>query len=125
MFEFFGRRFGARQILLEERVVEFDHVLDEVFVFDAFGLGEVGGHVDGLCVAGVVHEGAMGEQVGDAVEARLLADGELGGIGVRAEHLADLREGAVERRSLPVELVDEHEPGDAQLGGVAPQHDVL
>ncbi len=125
MFELFGRRLGARQILLEECVVEFDHVFDEVFVFGAFGLGEVGGDVDEFRVAGVVHECTMGEQVGDPVEARLLAEGEFGGVGVGAEHLANLREGAVERRPFPVELVDEHEPRNAELGGVAPQHDIL
>jgi hypothetical protein len=109
----------------KQLVVELDDVLDEVFVFGPLGLDEIGGHVDGLGVPGVVHEGMMGQHVGDAVEARLLADRQFGGIGVRAEHLAHLSKGAVERRAFPVELVDEDHPGQAHVGGVAPQHLVL
>ncbi len=125
VLELFRRRFVAGQVPLEEVVVELDHVLDEVLVLGPFQVGEVGRHVDPLGVSGVVHERVVGEQVGDAVEARLRADRQLGGVRVRSEHLAHLGERSVERRSLTVELVDEDDPGQAQLGSVTPQHHVL
>ena len=125
VLELFRRRLVAGQVLLEEVVVEFDHVLDEVLVLGAFLVGEVGGHVDRFCLSRVVDERVVGEHVGHAVEARLRADRQLGGVGVRSEHLAHLGERAVERRPFTVELVDEDDPGQAQLGSVAPQHHVL
>ncbi len=123
--ELLGRRLGAGEIVGEEVVVELDHVLDEVLVFHAFGFDELVGHLDRLGVAGVVHERVVCQQVGDAVEARLRADWQLGRIGVRTEHLADLGERPVERRPLAVEFVDEHQARDAEFGCAAPQHDVL
>ncbi len=77
-----GRRLVALEVLREEVVVEFDHVVDEVLVFDAFGLGEIGGNVGGFGMTGVVDERMMGEQIGHAVEARLGADRQLGRVGV-------------------------------------------
>ena len=88
-------------------------------------VGEFGGHVDRFRLPRVVDERMVGEHIGDAVEARFRADRQLGGVGVRPEHLAHLGEGAVERRPLTVELVDEDDPRQAQLGSVAPQHHVL
>ena len=88
-------------------------------------VGEFGRDLGRLGVAGVVHEGVMGEQIGDAVETRLRTDGKFGRIGVRAEHLADLGECAIERRTFPIEFVDEDEPWDAERRSVAPEHDIL
>lgn len=88
--ELLGRRLVAREVRLEEVVVEFDHVLDEMFVFDTLGLDEVLGDLHLLHMAGVVHERVVRQQVGDAVEARLLADGQLGRVGVRAERRSHL-----------------------------------
>ncbi len=73
-----------------------------------------------LAVAGVVHKGGVGEQVGDAVERRLLADGQLERRDAGAEAVAQLFERAVEGGALLVELVDEDHPGDPHLLGETP-----
>ena len=124
-FELLRGRFGPREVLLEQLVVEFDHVLDEVFVLTLLDVGEFGRDLGRLGVAGVVHEGVVGEQIGDAVETRLRTDGKLDRVGVRAEHLADLGECAIEGRTFPIEFVDEDEPWHAEHRGMAPEHDVL
>jgi hypothetical protein len=123
--ELIGRRLVAGQVLLECGVVEFDDVLHQVLVLDAFGVGELVGDRGLLCVSGVVDERMMGEHIGDTVEARLLADRQLGRVGMGTEHLAYLRERAVERRPLAVELVDEHESRDVHRRREPPQRAVL
>ena len=66
--------------------------------------------------AAVVGDGGVGEQVGHAPEAGLLADRQLEGGHAGAEGCLQLLEGPFERGPLPVELVDEDQPGQAQVG---------
>ena len=53
----------------------------------------------------------VGEEVGDAAEAGLLAHGQLEGRDAGAEALLERGQGAVEAGPLAVELVDEHQRG--------------
>ncbi len=78
-----------------------------------------------------VHRGARGrhvvvrrrvvEQVDDAVERGLVADGQLDGGDAGAERAADLGQRAVEVGPLTVQLVDDDDPGHAEAGRGAPR----
>ena len=74
----------------------------------------------GLATRTVVEEGGVAEEIGDAVELGLLADGQLERCDADAELVAQLVERALERRSLAVELVQVDHAGHTDFGGQAP-----
>ena len=112
--ELFGRGLLALEVALEQRVVLLDHVLHKLLVLLVLSCRDVVGELVTLLGApGVVQPHVLGDEVGDAVEARLLADGELHRLDARrAEPLPDLAEHPVEVGTVPVHLVHEDEPGD-------------
>ena len=110
----------ALQVALGEVVVGHHDALDQVVAHLVLALGHVVGDLALGGLAPLVEHGAVGEQVGDAPEARLLADGQLEGRHAGPELVAELVEGAVEAGPLPVELVDEEHAGQAPLGGQPP-----
>ena len=123
--ELFGTRLGALEVLLERVVVDLDHLFDQLLVAGALGVGHLVGDRRRPGLAAVVDEGLVGQQVGDAVEARLLANGQLDRVGVGAEVVTNLLEGALEGRVGPVELVHEDHARQPHSLGMAPQHRVL
>ena len=76
--------------------------------------------VKSMPVGAVPHEGGHGDEVDDADELVLGADGQLDGDGGDAEAGAQHLEAAVEVRAHPVHLVDEDDAGHAVLVGLAP-----
>ena len=121
--ELLDRRRLTLEIALEQLVVGHDDALDEVVVHLVLErlhlIGDRSGGVPAR--AAVVEERRVGEQVGDAVEVGLLADGQLERGHPGAEPVAELVEGAGERGPLAVELVDEHHAGQPEIGGRLPQ----
>ena len=113
----------ALEVALEQVVVGDHDALDQVVVDLCSSASMSSGMSLGAGAAALVDVGGVGEQVGDAPEARLLADRQLEGGDAGAEPIPQLVEGAVEAGPLPVELVDEHHAGHAQLGGQLP-HDL-
>ena len=78
LLELLDRRDLAGQVALELLVVAGDDLLDELVVDAVLLVLELGRHRLGVVLAvGLVLEGLVREQVGDAVEGRLLADGQL------------------------------------------------
>ncbi len=74
----------------------------------------------GRLSAAVVDRG-VGEKVGDAMERRLFAYGQLERRDSCAERLLEIRQRTVERGTVPVQLVHEHETAESQLAGEAPR----
>ena len=107
--ELFERRLLAFEVALEQGIVLFDDVLDQMVVLFVLAVGDVGRQfVDLLAPARVVEPDVFGDQVGHAVEGRLLADGQLDRLDAgRGEPLLDLGQGPVEPGPVPVQLVDE------------------
>ena len=105
------RSSSATTMPFDERVV--DRVL--------LGL-HVGGHrsLRALGRGTVVHHRGVGQQIDDAAEVSLLSDRELERSDAGAEAVLELVERALERRALPVELVDEDHARDAALLGHLP-----
>ena len=72
--------------------------------------------------AAVVGDRRVGKQVGDPAEVGLAADRQLERSDAGAEPLAQLVERPLEVGAFAVELVDEDQPRDAELGGDAARH---
>ena len=105
----------AAEVALEQLVVGDDDALDEVVVDLVLEVGELVGHLAVRRRAAVVEERRVGQEVGDAAERGLLADRQLERRDAGAEPVAELVERALEVGALPVELVDEHHAGHAEL----------
>ena len=120
VLELLERRDVALEVPLEQVVVGDDDALDQVVVDLVLERLHVVGHLAVGGGAAVVEPGGVGEQVGDAAEVRLLADRELERGDAGPEAVAQLVEGPLEVGPLPVELVDEHHAGDAELGRQPP-----
>ena len=72
------RRDVAGQVALELLVVAGDDLLDQLVVQPVLLVGDVGGQGLGVVLpVGVVLEALVGEDVGDAVQLLLLAEGQL------------------------------------------------
>ncbi len=123
--ELFGRRHLALEILLEDGIVALDHLLDQRLVAYPFRLYERGGYIDLLGLTRVVHERMVGEQVGDAVEARALADRQLDRFGVRTEGVAEAGHRRLEGGVGPVESIDEYQTRSARVRCVAPEQAIV
>ncbi len=112
------------EIALHEVVVGDDDSLDQRVVHRVllgFHLGRNLALVPlGRAVA--VGDRVVVQELDDAAERRLGADREVQRRDTGAEPLLQLVEGALERRSLAVELVDEDRPRDAALLGHLPGH---
>ena len=123
VLELLGLDLLALEISLHQRVVGDDDALDQVVVHLVFEVGHVVGDLalGGLAAAAFVEEGGVAEQIGDAMEGRLLADGQLERRHADAEFLAQLVERALERRPLAVELVEVDHAGHAELGRYPPR----
>ena len=111
------------EVALGEVVVGDDDALDERVVHGVLLGGHVGG--DGTLVAARravgVGLGRVGEQVDDATELGLRADGQLERRDAGAEAVLQLFERLLERRALTIELVDEHDARERELVGHAPR----
>ena len=115
------------QVALHQVVVAHDDALDQLLVHRVLLVDQVVG--DGALVPGgrhgavdggagglrVVVGGRVVEQVDDAVEVGLVADRQLDRRHAGAEGLADLLQRAVEVGPLPVQLVDDDDPGQVHL----------
>ena len=111
----------AGQVPLELLVVAGHDLLDQLVVQAVLLVGDVGRQRLAVVAAvGLVLEALVGEDVGDAVEALLLAERQLERDEARPEPLPELRQHAVEVGARLVLLVDEDEPGDAGGGALAP-----
>ena len=122
----------AVEVALHEVVVAHDDAFDELLVHGVLLVDEVlgdgplvagggNGAVDGRAGGGgLVVGGGVVEQVDDAVEVGLVADGELDRRHAGPEGLADLGQRAVEVGPLAVELVDHDDPGHTEAGRGAP-----
>ena len=121
--ELVDRRDVPLQVALQQPVVGDDDALDQVVVDLVLERLHLIGDGRGRVAAGlaVVDERGVGEQVGDATELRLLADGQLERRHARAQLLAELVERAGERGPLAIELVDEQHAGQLELGRRLPQ----
>ncbi len=108
------------QVALEEVVVGDHYPLDEAVSHGLLLLRHLVGDLRLLALAAVVDEGPVGEEVGDAAEGCLLTYRQLQRGDARPELALEVFEGSLERRSLAVELVDEHHPGDPVPCRVAP-----
>ncbi len=111
------------QVLLHDGVVEVGDHVDEL-VARALGVGRhvLGdlGDVPLLAHAVAPDQGLVLEQVDHADELGLGADGELGHGRQRVEPIADHLDGALEVGADAVHLVDEADPRDVVLVGLAP-----
>ena len=110
----------AVEVPLHEGVVPDHDPFDQLLAHLVLGGGEVVGNGPALGLAAFVDDGGVGEEVGDPPEAGLLTHGELEGGDPGSEAVAQRAQGAVEAGPLPVELVDEHQSGQAHLGGQIP-----
>ena len=97
------------KILLHQGVVALGHHLDQRFVRLLRGVGQVGGNFAFLALAiavGSVGVGLHRDQVDDAFEIALGADGKLNGDGGAAEIGLDAFEGAVEAGAFAIEFIN-------------------
>jgi hypothetical protein len=101
----------AFQVPLQLVVVSDDDALDQVVMDLVLPVGHVVGDLLLRALPVRVDPGGVGQEVGDAPEARLLADGQLQRGHPGAEDVAELVKRALEGGPFPVELVDEHQPG--------------
>ena len=108
------------EVPLHEVVVAHDDALDERVVDGVLLHLHLGWDrtLGGLSVD-VVHRVVV-EQFDHAVEVGLLADGELERRDAGAELVLQLVERARERRPFPIQLVDEHGPGQSEILGHSP-----
>ena len=83
-------------------------------------VGHLLGNLTLFCLTGVIEVCLVPEQVGDAVKLSVLADRELDRGDPCAEPVAELGQGAVVRRALLIELVDENHPRYQVLLGNPP-----
>ena len=111
----------AVEVALEHGVVGHDDALDQVVVDLVLELLHLVGDLLGVRDPVLVDVRRVGEQVGDAPEVGLGADGQLEGGDAGAEAVAELRQRDVEARPLAIELVDEHHAGDAEVAGHLPR----
>ena len=117
------RRDVTGEVALELLVVAGDDLLDERVVQRVLLGLDLGRQRRGVVrAAGLVLEGLVRQDVGDAVERRFLAERELQRHDAAAEGGAELLEHTVEVGPLLVLLVDEDHAGHAQLGAAPPQH---
>ena len=96
--------------LLQQGVVAFGHHLDQGFVGLLGGVGQVAGDVAFLALAAaarLVGVGLHADQVDDAAEIALGAEGQLDGDGGAAEILLDAGQRPLEAGALAVQLVDD------------------
>ena len=114
------RRHIAFEEAFEHFVVGHDDAFDEVVVHLVLERRELVGDLALGVRAPLVEKALVGEQIGDAAEARLFADRELERRNAGAELRPELVEGALEVGTLPVELVDEDHAGQVQLRGDPP-----
>ena len=120
MLELRRRRHIALEEAFEHLVVGHDDAFDEVVVHLVLESGELVGNRALGVGAPLVEEALVGEQVGDAAEARLFADRELERGDAGAEPRPELVERALEVGTLTVELVDEDHARQVQLRGDPP-----
>ena len=96
-------------------------LVDEVLGDGALVPGRRHGSLDGGARPGrVVVGGGVVQKVDDAVEVRLVADGELDRGHPGTEGLSDVGQRAVEVGALAVQLVDHDHPGQAESGSGPP-----
>ncbi len=114
----------AVHVLAQQEVVALDDLLDHLLVVGVGEIGHVGGDGGGVVVGAhglvAVGDGLHAEQVHDAAEAVLVADGDLDGDGGGVEAGADGAEGVGEVGAGAVHFVDEADAGDAVFVGLAP-----
>ena len=112
----------AGQVALELLVVAGDDLLDQLVVQPVLLVGDIGRQ--GLAVVapvGVVLETLVGEDVGDAVQLLLLAEGQFQRHETGPEPGLQFAEDAMEVSPLLVLLVDEHQAGDAGCSALLPR----
>ena len=119
-FELGGTGDIAIQVLLQHVVIGHHDAFHELLVDLGLLILHLGRDVDFLCGAAVVDVGLVGEQVGDAMEAGAVADGQFQRGDARAESVLQLGEDVLEAGVLPVKLVHEHDTGQAGVGGLVP-----
>ena len=108
------------EVALHQVVVGHDDPLDQGVVHGVLLAGHVIGDGSGRGAPALVGDGRVRQQVGHAAEAGLLADRQLQGCDAGAEGALQVLQGALEGSPLPVELVDEDETGETQVGGHLP-----
>ena len=117
-------RFLALQVFLQGHVVLLHGHLDQLFPPLLDLVGHVRRHVLDAVVlrrAGIVPDpGLAGQQIDDADEAALQADGQDHDQGAGAQHVLHLVDDAVEVGADAVEFVDVDDAGDLGVVGVAP-----
>ena len=119
--ELLDGRYLAGQVALQLLVVAGDDLLDQLVVDAMLLVLQFGRHRLRVVLAvGLVLEGLIREQVGHAVERRLLADGQLEGSEARAERGPELVQHPVEVGPFLVLLVDEDHAGQPELDATAP-----
>ena len=113
------------EVLLGEVVVGARDRVDELVARRGGRVGEIGGDVAHGRLAALVRVRLHAEQVDDAAEVVLLADGQLHGDDLGAERLLQERQGVVEVGALAVEHVADDDATEAPRGGAVPEPLVL
>ena len=123
--ELLRRDLFFHQVLLGEVVVGARDRVDELVAGDRGGVGEVRGDVAHRRLAVLVRVRLHREQVDDADELVLLADGQLHGDDLGAEGLLEEAEGVVEVGALTVEHVADDDAAQSAGGRAVPEPLVL
>ena len=118
--EVFGRGHLTFQVPLHHGVVSHDDALDQGLTDAMLEFRDLLGDRAGRGLACAVEDRRVGQEVSDSVKGCLVADGQLQRGNAGAEALPELIQGPLEVGPLAVELVDEHEPRDAELGRQPP-----
>ncbi len=125
MLDLLGGGGRALEVLLEDLVISLHDLLDQMLMARMLGLFELRRHLHFFRMPRVVDEGVVGDEVGDAVETRALADRDLDRLRMHSERGAKTGQRLVEGGVGPVEAVHEDHAGDLALRRMAPQHPVL
>ena len=110
----------AVEVLLQHVVVGHHDAFHELLVDLGFLILHLLGNLGLFGSTAVVDVGLVGEQVGDAVEAWTRADRQLQWGDSGTEGVLQFGEDALEAGVFPVELVHEHDAGQAGVGSLAP-----
>ena len=108
------------EVALHEFVVTDDDPLDQLLAHLVLDVGQVARDRPRRRLPTVVEDGRVGEEVGDPPKAGVAIDRQLERGDTGTEPLAQVGQGAVEAGLVAVQLVDEHQAGEAQLAGQGP-----